>query len=167
MPTTRRALRREDSMGWLTCLVIGLVLAGSFLPSSFSIASAAAPPAANGASLSPAISGDGRFVTFASAASNLVTGDTNGAVDIFVVDRTTGAVSRVSASSTATQANGASLSPAISGDGRFVTFASAASNLVTGDTNGAVDIFVVDRTTGAVSRVSVSSTGTQANGASL
>src|SRR5207244_361201 len=116
---------------------------------------------------SPAISGDGRYVTFASAASNLVAGDTNGAADVFVVDRSTGAVSRPSVSSTGTQANGGSLSPAISGDGRDVTLVSAAANLVAGDTNGAADMFVVERSTGAVSRHSVSSTGTKANGGSL
>ena len=123
---------------------------------------------ANNGSLSPAISADGRFVAFASAASNLVPGDTNGGVDIFVHDRQTGATERVSVDSAGAQANNPFIfsPPAISGDGRFVAFDSAASNLVPGDTNGALDVFVHDRLTGATERVSVDSAGVQGNSSS-
>src|SRR5439155_1055443 len=104
---------------------------------------------ANAFSGEASISADGRFVAFASLASNLVSGDTNGADDVFVHDRRTGVTERVSVASDDTQGNGASVvctpSPSVSADGRFVAFASQASNLVPGDTNGRVDLFVRDR----------------------
>lgn len=111
------------------------------------------------------ISADGRFVAFLSEASNLVTGDTNGFFDIFVHDRATGQTDRVSVSSAGTQGNGeCGRFPSISRDGRMVAFISSASNLVPGDTNGVSDVFVHDRFMGQTTRVSVSSTGIQANG---
>jgi Tol biopolymer transport system component/pimeloyl-ACP methyl ester carboxylesterase len=122
--------------------------------------------AASGASKPSAISDDGRYVAFVSDASNLAAGDTNGASDVFVHDRQTGETTRVSVASDGSQANALSASPAISGDGRFVSFASSASNLVAGDSNGQADVFVYDRQTGATTRVSVTSGGAQANGAS-
>ncbi len=84
-------------------------------------------------------------MTYGSAASNLVPGDTNGAADIFVFDRQTGTTTRVSVASDGTEGNGFSLGldPAISADGRFVAYSSDASNLVPGDTNNVSDIFVV------------------------
>jgi Tol biopolymer transport system component len=121
---------------------------------------------ANSHSFAPAISGDGRFVAFYSHASNLVAGDTNGVDDVFVHDRQSGASTRVSVDSTGAEANGASYSPAISADGRFVAFESDATNLVAGDTNSARDVFVHDRQSGATARVSVSTTGAEANGGS-
>ena len=121
---------------------------------------------ANGTSTSPAISADGRFIAFVSAASNLVPGDTNGESDIFVHDRQTGATNRVSVDGTGSQADGSSGEPTISADGRFVAFMSAAANLVPGDANGEGDIIVHDRRTGATQRVSVDSGGGQANGSS-
>ena len=122
---------------------------------------------ANGDSFLPAISSDGRYVTFESNANNLVARDTNGNYDIFRKDLATGATTRVSTSSGGTQANNASLDPSISGNGRLVAFDSYATNLLPGDTNGARDIFLKDVTTGALSRVSTRSDGGQANGASL
>jgi Tol biopolymer transport system component len=119
---------------------------------------------ANLASLDPSISADGRYVAFVSAATNLVSGDTNNFQDIFVHDRQTGQTTRVSVASDGTQANGHSYDPSISADGRYVAFASLASNLVSGDTNGAWDVFVHDRQTGETTRVSVASDGTQAIG---
>jgi Tol biopolymer transport system component len=104
-----------------------------------------------------------RFVAFASGATNLVTGDTNGYYDIFVRDRLTGATTRVSVDSNGVQANNTSGNPSISGDGRFVAFRSNATNLVSGDTNDKYDIFVRDRLAGVTTRVSVDSTGAQAN----
>ena len=92
----------------------------------------------------PAISADGRFVAFDSAASNLVPGDTNGTNDVFVRDRRAGVTSRVSVGA-AGQANDSSRALAISADGRFVAFDSLASNLVPDDTNGANDVFLRDR----------------------
>ena len=118
---------------------------------------------ANYQSHSSSISADGRYVTFISNASNLVPGDTNNTEDVLVYDRTTGTIQRVNVSDTGVQANALSFSPSISADGRFVTFASTASNLVPGDTNNHKDIFVYDRTTATIERVSVSDTGMQAN----
>ena len=109
------------------------------------------------------ISSDGRYVAFSSAASNLVDGDTNKTYDVFVHDRETGQVSRVSVSSAGIQGNRHSYQPFISASGRYVAFSSAASNLVPADTNEAIDIFVHDRDTGQTARVSVSSEGGQAN----
>jgi len=109
---------------------------------------------------SPAISADGRFVAFASSATNLVPSDTNGKYDIFVHDRTTGVTERVSVAS-GVQANDWSRQPSVSADGRFVAFQSYASNLVPGDTSPVFDIFVHDRTTGLTERVSVASDGSQ------
>ncbi len=120
----------------------------------------------NGDSVNASISSDGRYVAFYSFASNLVAGDSNGFSDIFVRDRNTGATERVSLDSTGTQGNSDSLSPSISADGRYVAFYSFASNLVTGDSNGASDIFVHDRNTGDTERVSVDSGGTQGNSGS-
>jgi len=118
----------------------------------------------NGDSSGTAISDDGRFVAFRSSANNLISGDTNASEDIFVRDRQTGQNTRVSVDSSGGEANEGSETPAISSDGRFVAFASYASNLVSGDTNGAVDIFVHDRQTGQTSRVSVDSSGAEAIG---
>jgi Tol biopolymer transport system component len=118
----------------------------------------------NSHSGSPSISADGRYVAFASYASNLVPGDTNGVMDVFVHDRLTGQTTRVSVASDGTQGNGESRYPSISADGRYVAFMSYASNLVPGDTNGKADVFVHDRLTGQTTRVSVASDGTQGNG---
>jgi Tol biopolymer transport system component len=112
----------------------------------------------------PSISDDGRFIVFTSIATNLVANDTNNGGDIFVHDRQTGQTTRISVASDGTQADGSSSYPVISGDGRFISFESAATTLVVNDTNGYTDIFVHDRQTGETTRVSVASDGTQANG---
>ena len=122
---------------------------------------------ANKQSYYTSMSSDGRFVALTSEASNLVPGDTNGAADIFVHDRTTGVTKRVSVGPGGRQANAKSGGPFLSANGRFVAFYSEATNLVAGDTNGAVDIFVHDRTTGVTKRVSVGQGGAQGNKASL
>lgn len=109
------------------------------------------------------ISRDGRYVSFTSLAANLVTPDGNADYDIFVFDRTTDTVERISQSSGGTLSNGSSFSSNISADGRFVTFESSGTNLVTPDTNGRQDIFVHDRTTNRTSMVSVTPGGTQSD----
>jgi Tol biopolymer transport system component len=115
----------------------------------------------NGFSSTASISSDGRYVAFSSNATNLVPDDTNNMEDVFVHDLKTGTTERISVSSTGQQTNDNSESPAISGDGRYVGFVSLATNLVPGDTNGVVDVFVHDRRTGITERVSVSSSGQQ------
>jgi hypothetical protein len=113
------------------------------------------------------ISGDGRFVVFISYASNLVPGDSNGSPDVFVRDRHAATTTRVSVSSGGGQANGSSLWPRISADGRFVAFVSTATNLAGSDANGTVeDIYVHDMQTRTTRRVSLSSAGVQANSVS-
>jgi Tol biopolymer transport system component len=118
---------------------------------------------ANHPSHSPAISASGRFVVFESGASNLIRRDTNGDTDVFIRDRKKGITRRVSGNATGDQPNRASRSPAISANGRFVAFESGATNLVGGDTNGKLDVFVRDLRTGRTRRVSVSSAGKQGN----
>src|SRR5262249_36368541 len=99
----------------------------------------------NDHSLYPAISADGRFVAFESLASNLVAGDANGWLDVFVHDRQTGATELDSVDSSGAQGDADGLYPPISADGRFVAFESQASNLVAGDPNVALDVFYHDR----------------------
>lgn len=90
----------------------------------------------NGPSRAPSVSADGRFVAFASDASNLVSGDDNGVADIFVRDTCVGVASgclptttRASLGPGGSEANGTSSCPAISADGRFIAFQSFATNL--------------------------------------
>ena len=109
---------------------------------------------ANDGSLSwkPALSADGRYIAFESSASTLVSGDTNSHTDVFVHDRTTGETTRESVSGGGAQANKGSGGAAVSADGRFVSFASDATNLVHRfDTNKARDIFIRDRVSGKTS----------------
>ncbi|MCB2188662.1 MAG: hypothetical protein KQJ78_19765 [Deltaproteobacteria bacterium] len=119
---------------------------------------------ANANSYASLISTNGRYVVFESNANNLVTGDTNGVTDVFVHDRATGRTTRASLAWDGAEANAACNNPEISGDGAVVTFSSQASNLAPGDTNGIRDIFVFDRQTGETTRISVSSSGLEANG---
>jgi Tol biopolymer transport system component len=102
----------------------------------------------------PAISGNGRFVAYATTASNVVAGDTNGTQDVFVVDTQTGAVTRASVSSTGTQADadapiGQGERLGLSYDGTWVTFTSNASNLgAATTTTGIGNIFLHNNQTG-------------------
>ena len=121
----------------------------------------------NADSLNPSLSADGTKVLFQSSADNLVPGDTNGAIDVFVKDLATGATTRVSTAADGTQSNANSVVPAFSADGTKVAFASLADNLVPGDTNGTADVFVKDLATGATTRVSTAADGTQGNGLSF
>lgn len=99
------------------------------------------------------ISTDGRYVTFASKASNLVADDDNPGWDVFVRDMQLGYTSRIS------QANlDDSVLPSITSDGRFVTFVST-SKLVMDDNNGTADIYRYDMNTGGFERISVNHQG--------
>ena len=121
---------------------------------------------ANGSSAGSSLDGSGRYVAFESLATDLVPGDTNRVSDVFVHDRQTGETTRVSVDSRGRQGNGGSSAPSLSADGRFVGFGSYGSNLVDGDTNQEIDVFVHDRQTRETTRVSVDSRGRQANGSS-
>lgn len=128
---------------------------------------------ANDTSSQPAVSANGRYVAFASNATNLVSGitDSNGETDIFVRDRHTGTTQLISRIGDRT-GNSRSLSPSISDDGRYIAFVSLANDLVTDldDYNQSADVFLADRVTGAISLVSIAATGktgTRTVGASL
>jgi Tol biopolymer transport system component len=114
-------------------------------------------------SRSPSISADGRLVVFKSWASNLVSDDTNGQPDVFLRDRFYNATVRISRGWNGEEGNGPSGTPAISADGRYIAFTSAATNMVNGDANNHQDVFIHDRGTGWTSLVSVHSNGTQGN----
>ena len=116
----------------------------------------------DGSSVDPSVSLDGRFVAFQTNAGNLI-GDGNHESHILVKDRVTGVFERVSATNTGEPADLLSEHPDITPDGRFVAFFSLATNLVEGDTNNRRDIFVRDRQTGTVVRVSVSTAGEEGN----
>jgi Tol biopolymer transport system component len=118
----------------------------------------------NFASQRSAISADGHFVAFESVASNLVTGDTNVASDVFIRSRVLGTTQRVSVSASGAQGDNHSFNPALSADGRYVAFRSSATNLVAGDTNAVADIFVRDRLSATTERISVSDAEAQSNG---
>jgi Tol biopolymer transport system component len=140
----------------------------------------------DGDCINPVMSADGRFVAYTSNATTLVSGDTNSRRDVFVHDRLTHVTERVSVSGAGAQANGDSTPGffsswvAISADGRRVAFSSSATNLVPGDTNTCSvqnyfsfpspgqcpDIFVRDREAGTTTRVSLTSSGAEANNAS-
>lgn len=113
------------------------------------------------------ISHDGRFVAYESFATNEVSGDTNGVNDVFLYDRQSGVKTLVSVDSSEVQGNGNSTSPAISSDGRFISFESDATNLVSNDTNSFADIFVRDTQVGTTERISLTSDGAQANAISF
>jgi Tol biopolymer transport system component len=120
----------------------------------------------NSYSSMPSISADGRYVAFESNASNLVDGDTNTFIDIFVHDLQTNLTTRLSVNTSGVEGNGNSFSSSISNDGRFVAFESNASNLVDGDTNTFTDVFLRDMQTNLTTRLSVNSSGVEGNGAS-
>jgi hypothetical protein len=100
---------------------------------------------------------------FSSSADNLVSGDSNLQRDVFLHDRESGETTRLSVAGDGEEANRGSFWPGIFADGRYVTFQSAADNLVPGDTNGISDIFLHDRETGLTRRVNIASDGSEAN----
>lgn len=118
----------------------------------------------NSYSYSPSFSDDGRYVTFWSASSDLVPGDTNGQFDLFLRDLQMGTTERINLAPDGGQATGGNThSSHLSADGRYVAYWSWATNLVPGDTNGVSDAFVLDRQTGITERVSTTATGIQSD----
>lgn len=111
----------------------------------------------------PAISSDGNIVVFQSASNNLVEGDTNGVHDIFIHNRQLNKTERISVGPNGTQGDGFAIAPAISANGRYVTFISSSANLVANDNNGGTtDIFLYDVQEKKMSLVSLKDDGTQA-----
>ncbi|CAI6083649.1 fibronectin type III domain-containing protein [Cohnella sp. JJ-181] len=133
------------------------------LPVKISAAMAGAP--GTGDSRSASVSADGRYVAFASASANLVEGDTNGKQDIFLQDRETGTVKRISLGAGGAQADGDSYAPYVSFDASYALFASKAKNLVGGDTNGNEDLFLYDARTDTVQRIAQYVPGSEFAGA--
>jgi Tol biopolymer transport system component len=121
---------------------------------------------ANGASAAPSISSDGTRVAYESAASDLVANDTNPAADVFVRNLTSNTTTIVSRDTAAGPANGASTKPALTADGMRVAFLSAATDLVAGDGNGVVDVFLRSVSGGPTTRLSLDSAAGDPNGAS-
>jgi Tol biopolymer transport system component len=105
----------------------------------------------------PVISADGRYIAFASNASNFSSIDYGSDSDIFVFDRQTRMISMVSVASDGTVGNGISTHPAISADGRYIAFQSLATNLVANDTNNDYDVFLHDCLTNETKLVSSTS----------
>ena len=119
---------------------------------------------ANADSFNMQMSGDARFLVYNSSATDILPVDTNhpeGPGDIFWYDRITGETKLVSAAADGTPGNDISLNAVISADGRYVAFDSVADNLVAGDTNNDIDVFVKDMWTGAVAMVTVNNEGVQ------
>jgi len=119
----------------------------------------------------PAVSAEGHVV-FESRAENLVNGDNNDYVDVFVHDISTGETMLASRANTGGSCNGGARRPDISADGRYVVFESSANDLVPGDNNGlpgqskGIDVFRFDRTTGEMTLMSRAGDGTQGNNGS-
>ncbi|MEU8981806.1 hypothetical protein [Streptomyces sp. NPDC048309] len=123
----------------------GSAHAGSTAPRTARVSVATGGHQGDGASAAPAISADGRYVAFTSAADNLERGDRNGVADVFVRDLRTGRTQRI--------AEGPADEPALSADGRYVVFATTAA-LVKADDNGLDDIYLYDRRTHRTQRIS-------------
>jgi Tol biopolymer transport system component len=114
-------------------------------------------------SFGPSVSADGRFVAFSSVGDLLDGGDTNGGVDVYVRDRQNGVTQRVSVGAGGIQGDNESEFASISGDGRWVSFWTNATNLVPGDGNNTPDMMVFDRSNGVLRRISSTSSGTAGN----
>jgi Tol biopolymer transport system component len=121
---------------------------------------------ANATTRSGVLNHTGRYVAFASPATNLVDGDTNGVADVFVHDLVGRTTERVSVSTAGEEADGESFGPSLSADGRYVAFTSPATKLIAGDANGVSDVFVRDRAAGTTERVSLTAAGLEADGPS-
>jgi Tol biopolymer transport system component len=122
----------------------------------------ASPDLPNDASTMPAISADGQSIAFVSRATNLAARDRNKSADVFLYDVGTGTLTLISRRSDGESANGTSLSPSISGDGRWIAFQSDASDMACGrdcvpgtdDINLLPDVFLFNRATGQISCIS-------------
>ena len=117
-------------------------------------------PGASGSQY-PWVTPDGRFVLFSSYADDLVAGDANQSMDVFLYDRFTGTNELISFNQAGTSsAAGQSWGDAITPDGRYVLFSSTASDIAPNDNNGAYDVFVRDRVSGTTRLVSWNCPGT-------
>jgi Tol biopolymer transport system component len=123
---------------------------------------------ASGGSFDPAFTADGRLLVFAGEAVGLIHEEVLYYSDVFVKDLSTGSLELISQSTAGVQGDLSSGAPAVSTDGRFVAFRSRAENLVPGDGTGiwGWDVFLHDRATGVVERISTDPGGTDPDGTS-
>jgi Tol biopolymer transport system component len=143
---------------------VALAVAMTFATAAFAATTAAAAPVTSrvsfeldgselaNPSFNPSISADGNQIAY-----EVGRGDARSEPprnDVYLYDRTTGKTEWISAAPLDTPGDGSSEEPSISADGRFVAFSSSSSNLVVGDTNNRSDVFVRDRETGALERIS-------------
>jgi hypothetical protein len=118
---------------------------------------------ANFGATQPAISEDGRYVSFTSSATNLVTGGVNQG-NIYLKDTQSGTVTWISQQSGGGMANSESYDSRISGDGRFVVFYSDATDLISGDTGTETSVYVYDRINAVLAKASVAFNGGNIDG---
>jgi Tol biopolymer transport system component len=149
---------------WIVSMVLPLSAPTAAQSTTALVSATTSGTGGNEQSDEPSISADGRFVVFTGYATDLIPGGTNGLGDVFLRDLTTGATEWISVSSSGGQANAKSTTPSVSGDGRFVSFHSAATDLVIGDATAKADLFVRDRSTGQTQLVSVDDAGAQGDG---
>lgn len=105
------------------------------------------------------ISGNGRYIVYLEDADGVVSGDYNHAKDVYIKDLQANTLSLVSKNSSGTVSNQGANQPSISYDGSEITFNSFSDNLVSGDTNGHNDVFLVNRTSGTISDITLSGDG--------
>lgn len=160
-------VRRLGAIGLVVALLpLALVQGGTAHaaprdPVLISVSSSGVP--GNDRTLVGYLSADGRFSAFTSGATDLVPGDTNEEVDVFVRDTVLNQTTRISVSPEGDEGSSDSVTPGITPDGRYVLIVSTANNLVAGDTNGASDLFVHDRVSGTTTRVSTGDDGGQSD----
>jgi Tol biopolymer transport system component len=168
-------MSRSSSASWIAILVGGILglssVAANAIPTHQNVSRRASEDTGgedpNDGSSYPSISADGRYVAFYSSASDLVAGDGNGFQDVFVRDLVAGTTVRASVDSGDGDPDSASGAPSISADARYVAFDSSASDLVPGDGNGSLDVFVRDLMAGATVRAAVDTEGGDPNGRSF
>lgn len=162
---------RAQWRGFLCYVALVLAVGANGARASELVSAAVNGGAGNAASSGVGTNIDGSVIAFYSDATSLVAQDSNQARDVFLRDDATGAIERISVSSTGAQANRSSHAAggaiAVSADGSHIAFYSDASNLVDGDENSHRDVFLRRRTDGSTTLVSVSTAGVQGNGPSL
>ena len=120
----------------------------------------------NAVAYDPTISDDGQVIAFRSRATNFVIGNSNGFDDIYVKDLQSGTTTLASVSVSGSSANNSSIAPALSGDGRFVSFHSRATDLSHDDNDSFSDIYVRDLVTGTTRVASTNESGLKGNSSS-
>jgi hypothetical protein len=135
--------RRASILVAMTSTLLGGAAAGAWaapVTVRVSVDTAGGDPDSD--SFAPSISATGRYVAFESYASDLVPGDGNGLLDVFVRDLVARTTVRASVDTGGGDSNGNSFAPSISADGRYVAFQSGATDLVSGDGNLLRVVFV-------------------------